>query len=232
VEVRRKETEYLSVHDVVNLQPILFPILVLARHTLCRQHATAIKTILRYLKKTWDKGTVVTPSDQFDLKMYVDADFAGLFGQENDRDSNSVRSRTGYTIKFANWPILAKSVLQTNLSQSTLEAEYTALSYALKTLLPLKWLLEEMINWLNGTSLRSTTILATVFEDNQSAFYLATNHRITNQTRYLLSKFHWFWSLYDEGDQFEIKKCTTDEQQADYLTKPLPKDEFVEIHLD
>jgi hypothetical protein len=193
-----------------------------------QSHATAIKTILRYLKKTFDRGTEVTPSKTFDLQLYVDADFGGLFGQEDDRNPDSVRSRTGYIIKLANWPILYKSVLQTNLSQSTLEAEYTALSFALRTLLPFKWLLEEMISWLNGEGhgVASTTILATVFEDNQSAFYLATNHRITNRTRYLLSKWHWFWALYDQGDQFVIEKCASDRMQADYCTKSLPKDAF------
>ena len=190
-----------------------------------KSHATAVKTILRYLKKTSDKGTQVKPTKHLHLDLYVDADFAGLFKFENDRDPNSVRSRTGYVISLSNWPLLWKSQLQTHLSQSTLEAEYSALSYSLKTFLPLKRLIEEMVKEIEHTPLEDATVRATVFEDNQGAFYLATNHRITNRTKYFLTKWHWFWQQYDDGN-FKIEKCPTDEQRADFLTKALPREKF------
>ena len=188
-------------------------------------HASAVKMILRYLKKTQDKGTLVHPSDKLRLDLYVDADFAGLFKREADDDSNSVRSRTGYVILLSGWPIVWKSQLQTHLSQSTLEAEYSALSHSLKTLLPLKWQTEEIISNINSVDLEHTKIHATVFEDNQSAYFLATNQRITSRTKYFLVKWHWFWDKYNEG-HFTVVKCPTDEQLADFLTKPLSRDKF------
>jgi len=99
-----------------------------------KSHATAIKTILRYLKGTRTEGTTVTQTQDFNLDLYVDADFCGLFKQEDDRNPDSVRSRTGYILILCGWPILWRSTLQTSLSQSTLEAEYCALSDALKVL--------------------------------------------------------------------------------------------------
>ena len=58
-----------------------------------RSHAAAVKHILRYLKKTCNEGITVKPSDnKFNLDLYVDADFCGLFGREDPRDVNSVRS--------------------------------------------------------------------------------------------------------------------------------------------
>ena len=111
------------------------------------------------------------------------------------------------------------------MSQSTLEAEYSALTYALKTFLPLKWLIEEMIKSSQSSALQHTKVHARVFEDNQGAYYLATNQRITNRTKYFLVKWHWFWDKYNEGD-FDIFKCPTEEQRADFLTKPLTKDKF------
>ena len=192
-------------------------------HAPKKSHATAVKMILRYLKATADKGMIINPRyTPFNLELYVDADFCGLFGQENCRNPDSVRSRTGYIIILAGWPIIWKSQLATHMSQSTLEAEYLALSSSLKVFLPLQWLIKEMIKKSNCKELNECTLHATVFEDNQSAYFLATNQRITNRTKYLLSKWHWFWDLYNQK-QFNIVKCPTDQMSADYLTKPLSK---------
>ena len=193
-----------------------------------KSHATAIKTILRYLKGTRNQGTIVKPAKKLTLDMWVDADFAGLFGREADRDANSVRSRTGYVIMLGNWPIIWKSKLQTHLSQSTLEAEYSALSYSLKTFLPLKRLVVEMVGRLRGdrgSPLGDVMIHANVFEDNMGAYYLASNQRITNRTKYFLVKWHWFWEHYNEGE-FHIHKVDTKEQRADFFTKSLSRDLF------
>jgi hypothetical protein len=190
-----------------------------------KSHATAVKTILRYLKKTADKGTIVKVCLEFKLNLHVDADFCGLFGREESRDPNSVRSRTGYVISLSGWPIVWKSQLQTHISQSTLEAEYAACSHALKTFLPIKWLVQEMIEKTKCRSLENSTVHATVFEDNQGAYYLVTNQKITNRTRYFLAKWHWFWEHFN-NKEFDVLKCPTTEQYADYLTKSLPKEGF------
>ena len=56
-----------------------------------KSHATAIKTILCYLKKTYNKGIIVKPTNnQFNLDLFCDADFAGLFNREDPRDANSI----------------------------------------------------------------------------------------------------------------------------------------------
>ena len=162
---------------------------------------------------------------EYKLDLYVDADYAGLYGQEPPEDPVAVQSRTGYVILFCGWPILVKSALQGHLSLSTTEAEYIALSDSLKTFLPLKWLAVEMISNLEGKEIDDITIHASVFEDNQSAFYLATNQRITKRTKYLLSRFHWFWSHYN-AKEFKVFKCPTDEQAADFCTKSIPRDKF------
>ena len=191
-----------------------------------KSHASAVKTILRYLKKTENEGITINPeANRFNLDLYVDADFCGLFGREDPRDPNSVRSRTGYIAMLCGWPIIWKSALQTHLSQSTLEAEYSALSSALRVFLPLKKLILEMIERTKCKSLEGVRLHATVFEDNQSTYFLATNQRITSRTKYLLAKWHWFWDEYNKGE-FSIVKCPTDQQRSDYLTKALPKVAF------
>ena len=101
------------------------------------------------------------------------------------------------------------------------------MSAALRVFLPLKWLIQELIDMSKCKSLQDTRVHATVFEDNQSTFFLATNQKITNRTKYLLSKWHWFWDLYKQGE-FSIVKCPTDLQDGDYFTKMLPKVTFEE----
>lgn len=190
-----------------------------------KSHAKAVKMILRYLKKTMDKGIIISPKSWLELDLYVDADFCGLFKREDDRDSSSVKSRTGYVITLAGCPVVWKSALQSAVCQSTLESEYHALSDALKTFLPVKRLIQELLHKTGDTSLEGATVRATVFEDNQSCYFLATNQRITNRTRHFLAKWHWFWEHYNAGE-FDIVKCPTTEQRADYLTKQLPKEPF------
>jgi hypothetical protein len=62
----------------------------------------------------------------------VDADFAGLYGVEDDQDPMCVKSRTGYCLTLANCPLIWVSKLQTEIALSTTEAEYIALSQSFK----------------------------------------------------------------------------------------------------
>jgi hypothetical protein len=188
-----------------------------------QSHATTVKSIIRYLKRTRDQGMILRPTELLNMDLYVDADFCGLFRHEADSNSAAARSRTGYVIMLSGFPLIWKSQLQSSISCSTLEAEYTALSYSLKALIPLKRLLLEAVAALDIPSAIRTSVRARVFEDNQGAYFLATNHRITNRTRYFLNKWHWFW---EHSDEFELNKVSTHDQIADYFTKPLPRELF------
>ncbi|KAI2499447.1 hypothetical protein MHU86_15031 [Fragilaria crotonensis] len=126
---------YLS----TNTRPdIAFAVSQVARfcHSPKRSHASAVKTLVRYLHRTSDMGMIVKPTGTLNLDCYVDADFAGLHGRDPDRSPTSAKSRTGYIITLGGCPILWKSHLQSEISLSTLEAEYSALSSAMRTLLP------------------------------------------------------------------------------------------------
>jgi hypothetical protein len=72
-------------------------------------------------------GLILTPSTKFNIDCYPDANFAGLLGQDDKQDPQSIRSRTGYIICLANGHILWKSKLQTEIALSTMEVEYVAL---------------------------------------------------------------------------------------------------------
>jgi Reverse transcriptase (RNA-dependent DNA polymerase) len=218
---------YLS----TNTRPdISFAVSQVARfnHSPKKSHATAIKTIVRYLHRTADKGTIVRPTGDLSLDCYVDADFAGLHGRDPDHEPTSAKSRTGYIITLGGCPILWKSKLQTEISLSTLESEYSALSASMRTLLPLRSLLTEVVMVLRLPPQFRSSIRCRVFEDNNGALLLATKHRITNRTKYFLVKWHFFWSHVSNGDVV-ILKIDTKEQWADYLTKGLNRETFERI---
>ena len=85
--------------------------------------------------------------------------------------------------------------------------------------------MKEIISKIECEPLNKIQFHITVFEDNQTAYLLAKNQRITSRTKYLLVKWHWFWDLYNKGE-FQIVKCPTDTMAADYLTKSLKKEHF------
>ncbi len=97
-------------------------------HAPKQSHDDALKGIGRYFKGTLKNGLVLTPSNNFKIDRYPDADFAGLWLQDDKQDLHCARSRTGYIICLANCPVLRKSKLQTEIALSTMEAKYVALS--------------------------------------------------------------------------------------------------------
>eukprot|EP00956_Cyclotella_meneghiniana_P026151 scaffold55881_cov77-Cyclotella_meneghiniana.AAC.1 len=82
-------------------------------------HFAALKRIGRYLKGTFDKGLILRPSKYLHVDCFPDADCADLYNHEDSQDLHCVRSRTGYVILVAGWPILWKSRLQTEIALST-----------------------------------------------------------------------------------------------------------------
>ena len=79
-----------------------------------------------------------------------------------------------------------------------------------------------------GLSSEIQTILAEAFEDNQGCLALAANHRLTSRTKYFHVKWHWFWYNYEVLKEFSISYIQSALQDADYLTKQIPKDAFQE----
>ena len=212
-----------------NTRPdITFAVSQVARftHAPKKSHATALKMIVRYLAGTHDKGIIVPPfSGDLVLKCYVDADFAGLFKVDPSEDSTSAKSRTGFIIFLGPCPLIWKSYLQTEVSLSTLEAEYSALSASLRATIPLIHICRQVIKVLKVPSNFKTIFhcACIVFEDNNGALTLAANQRITSRTKYFNVKWHFFWQHVKDGT-IAIEKISTTDQLADYLTKGLTRE--------
>ena len=65
-----------------------------------------MKRICRYLQGTKDNGLVFNSSKKVVVDCYADADFAGLWGNENPQDPICARSKAGFVVTSDNCSIL------------------------------------------------------------------------------------------------------------------------------
>ena len=74
-------------------------------HNTKASHETAVKRICQYLQGIKDNGLVFNPPKKLVVDCYADADFAGLWGHEDPQYPICDRSRTGFVVTFANFPL-------------------------------------------------------------------------------------------------------------------------------
>ncbi|KAI2509575.1 hypothetical protein MHU86_4836 [Fragilaria crotonensis] len=191
-------------------------------------HGVALKRIGRYLLGTRDKGMIILPTTDLTLDCYADADFAGLFSSSDPNDPKCVKSRTGFVIILAGIPVAWVSRLQIETALSTMEAEYISLSQALRMLLPLRIILDEVTSSLNLKKDPHSAIKSTIFEDNQACLSLATSSppKMTPRSKSIAVKYHWFREHLEPG-VVDIVPIASSEQLADIFTKPLGSIQFV-----
>ncbi len=189
-------------------------------------HTEAIKQIARYLKGTSNEGIRMKPTEN-KFKVYVDADFGGLWDKNiaEDRPITS-KSRTGYVVTYADCPIIWASQLQSEIALSTTEAEYLAMSTALRNTIPIMRLVKELSQKFNLPLETKPTIYCTVFEDNAGAVELANVPKMRPRTRHINPKYHHFRKYVFDG-KIRVQYIPTADQQADIFTKNLPRDTFL-----
>ena len=154
----------------------------------------------------------------------MDADFAGLHGRDPQEMPTSARSHTSYIMFFGGCQHLWKSKLQTETALSTFHAEYMALVTAMRQLIVVQWALQDIVACLLLKP-KQPKIHATVHEDNASVHALANNQRLSDGSISLNTKYYFFWEWINDG-MASMVKCSTDEQQADYMTKGLIPEKF------
>jgi hypothetical protein len=126
-------------------------------------------------------------------------------------------------------PIQWNSKLQTEIALSTTEAEYIALSQAMRELIPLRRLLLEVVTAMKLPGITNSIIKSTVFEDNNGAISTATAVRMTPRTKHIAVKYHFFKSHINVGTGISLSKIDTNLQKADIFTKGLAPQKFAEI---
>jgi len=180
------------------------------------QHTAAVKRIGRYLLGTKDKGLIMRPNQE-GMECWVDAAHASEWNNKTaSSDPNTARSRMGYVITYAGCPMHWTSKMQTEIALSTTEAEYIALSQAMREVLPIIWLMEEArhqgIPVLNATP----KIHCKVFEDNAGAIEIANVPKMRPGTKHLNIKYHHFREEVKKGtisiyhtrtEEHEMREC-------------------------
>ena len=160
-----------------------------------KEHGEAVRWIARYLKGTRDKGTILRPTNDHGLEVYVDADFAGNWDPNEWNDRDTARSRHGYIIMYAGCPILWKSQLQNEIALSSTESDYTGLSYALREAIPIMNLFKEMKEVGIPVISDKPKVLCKVFEDNTGALEIAKVAKFRPRTKHLNNRLHHFQIL-------------------------------------
>ena len=190
-----------------------------------RSHEEAVKRICRYLLKMKDKGLLLKPDKGRGLECYVDADWAGSWTPKSATDPSCAHSRTGYIILYAGCPIIWASKKQMLIALSTTEAEYIALSSALREVIAVRNLLQELKDRKFPVHEGTPVVTCKVFEDNRSCIEIATNHKTRPWTKHLSVRLHHFRS-HIINKTITVEHVNTKAQLADIFTKPLPKHQF------
>ena len=123
--------------------------------------------------------------------MSAGADFNGLFAAEDDQNPIILKSRHGLLLNFGGVPIFWSSKLQSEISLSTLEAEYIALSQGIRELAFARNLVQELGNHMKH-DLNSVSQISKVWEDNIGTQNLANSKGpfMSLSTKYIGIKYH------------------------------------------
>ena len=171
-------------------------------HNSKKSHASAVKTIIIYLAGSKDQGVIYKRLKKLQLECYVDADFAGLYRRDPPESPTSIKSRTEYIISVEGCYIMGKIQLQSTIALSTSEAEYGALSQAMKDVILFRETWLEMIKIVDmvepckrcpfGSKEDLLSFQTVIHEDNSAALSLAVNQKVTSRTKHWCVKFHFF----------------------------------------
>jgi hypothetical protein len=169
-------------------------------------HLTAVKRVFRYLRATLDLGILYRPDQHSALELFSDTDWAN---SPDDR-----RSVTGYLSMLAGGVVTYNSKKQPTTALSSMEAEYMALSSAVREAL-----------WLRSitTELGYTPSLPThISVDNRSTIAYAENSGFHALSKHIDVRHHHIRENLT-SHEVSVSYCPTAENTADIFTKALDK---------
>ncbi|CAI7934360.1 unnamed protein product [Closterium sp. NIES-54] len=177
------------------------------------------KRLVRYLGSTASAGVQFSASGQLKqigadgvtpgtlkLSCFTDATWAS-----EDEDQSSVG---GFVCMVGGGLVSWRSKKQSEIAQSSGEAEYMAMYHAIKEIVLLRKLLEDV-----GVEQEGPTPL---FSDSEAAIGMANNPTLNGLNKHMKIKWHWVRQMVKEGI-VELHHVKASKQAADFLTKRLPK---------
>ena len=176
-----------------------------------RQHWLALKWTLRYLRGAGDYGILFRGGEEYvgdPLVGYCDSDYAG--------NIDNRRSQSGYVFTLYGGAVCWKSSLQSVVALSTTEAEYMAMTAAVRESFWLRGISSDF-----GVEQKSIAIGC----DSSSAISLAKHQVFHERSKHIDVRLHYIREEIEKG-KVRIFKIDTSENPADMMTKPLPKEKL------
>lgn len=168
-----------------------------------KSHWIAAKRVLRYLKGT-SGACLVFKETAKPIEGFVDSDWGG--------DLDDRKSQTGHCFMWNGSPIFWESRKQKTVALSTNEAEYMALTDAIKQALHIRAFLDEL-GMPQSSSMR-------LHVDNMGALKMAENPVLHGRSKHIDIRYHFIREVI-KNKQVSLQHISTTEMLADVLTKPL-----------
>jgi transposase InsO family protein len=171
-----------------------------------KEHWSAVKRVLRYLKATKDYKLSYSPSTTSDeiFVTHSDADLGG--------NVDNARSTAGFVMTVGGGAVLWGSRLQRHVSLSSTESEYTTAAATGCEIMWMRDFLDEIGYDTSGPS--------TLYLDSNSALQVAKNPEHQSTMKHVNRNYHWIRERVADGDIRLIHVAGT-ENVADIFTKPL-----------
>ncbi|KAL0285353.1 UNVERIFIED_CONTAM: Retrovirus-related Pol polyprotein from transposon TNT 1-94 [Sesamum radiatum] len=186
---------------------VAFALSVTSRYQACagEAHWTAVKTILKYLRRTKDMFLIYGGGELI-LEGYSDASFQS--------DEDDAKSQSGFVFKLNGGVVAWKSFKQDTTADSTTEIEYIAASEAAKEAV---WMKNHTQKLGVVPSIAEPVVILC---DNNRAIVQAKEPRSHHRSKHILRRYHLLTEMVGRGD-IRMDRVTSAENMADPLTKPV-----------
>ena len=172
------------------------------------EHWVAGKKVLRYLQRTKSHMLVYRQVEDLKLVGFSDSDFAGNY-------PDSKKSTCGYVFMLAGGAIAWKTMKQTLVSTSTMQAEFIAVY---ETVCEGLWIR----NFLMQTKVLSHIVAGTlvIYCDNEAAVFFSKNSKRSNNSKHIDLKYYSVRERVKHGE-IAVLSIDTKSQLAYPFTKAL-----------
>lgn len=171
-----------------------------------REHWSALKRVIRYLKGTRDFKLTYGPTRASNEPFitHADADLGG--------NVDNSRSTAGFVISVGGGAVLWSSRLQRHTSLSSTESEYTTASATGCEIIWMREFLDEI-----GYDISTPS---TLFVDNNSAILVAKNPEHQSTMKHVNRSYHWIREKVADNE-IKVVHVPGEDNPADIFTKPL-----------
>jgi hypothetical protein len=166
---------------------------------------TGIKHIVKYLKRTMDY-MLVYQSDSLVSCVYTDSDFTS--------DKSSRKSTSRYVLALGGGAINWRSIKQSCIADSTMEAEYVAAYEAAKEAIRLKNILMDL------KVVLLVQLAISIYCDNSGAVVNSKEPKIHKKGKHIERKYHLIREIVQRGD-VAVTKIASANNLVDPFTKGL-----------